>query len=381
MYIKYLSKRHETKMTATTKPRIKVAFFLHRLQHYRIPILRKLSLNIEVVVFCENFADFKACDLGFEIRPIKVLSFGPFKTSSPTAYFGLDKEFDVVVGLWNLRCIDVVLYSILGSLPLVVWGIGVTGSYTKKFGEINFSTYLKYLLLKRCKSAICYSEFAQQVFLGMGAKRENIFVANNTIVNEDTGDFHRAQKETVLFIGTLYPEKGAEQVIECYANACASDAPPSYSLTIVGDGELLEELELLANSLGVGGYVKFLGRIDETSKLSEIFRTALYCVSPRQAGLSVLLSMSFGVPFVTTKTAITGGERLNIIHETNGLLLDDTKCLTEILKGEVYAIDDFRRMGKNAYDHYHSNCSADQMVDGILKAVTWGENNDHHCKK
>ena len=57
-----------------------------------------------------------------------------------------------------------------------------------------------------------------------------------------------------------------------------------------------------------------------------------YCsISYGQAGLSVLQAFAFGVPFLTTENAISGGEKHNIENGKNGFLVKGKKNFKKIL--------------------------------------------------
>ena len=115
--------------------------------------------------------------------------------------------------------------------------------------------------------------------------------------------------------------------------------------------------------------VIFSGRINEPEALKKCYQEAIFSVSYGQAGLSVLQSLGFGVPYVTSENAISGGEISNIKHGENGFFCSDLQSLKRVMISLASDIDLARELGKNAFEYYSLNCSVDNMVDGFLDAT------------
>jgi len=86
-------------------------------------------------------------------------------------------------------------------------------------------------------------------------------------------------------------------------------------------------------------------------QISKLFTKSLLCISPNQAGLSVLKSMGYGVPFVARENAITGGERLNIINNSNGILYNSQAELVDIISNSFLNKQEYIEMGRNAKEY------------------------------
>ena len=78
-----------------------------------------------------------------------------------------------------------------------------------------------------------------------------------------------------------------------------------------------------------------------------------------------------GVPFITQKDAITGGERLNIINDVNGILFGDFAELEDIILKTKLQIDTFVQMGENAKQYYLKNRTKNHMVDGFMESINY----------
>src|SRR5690606_15767667 len=160
----------------------------------------------------------------------------------------------------------------------------------------------------------------------------SLFVANNTV-----SIYYDSNKEYVknsfLFVGSLYRSKGIRYLLEAYKDAYMLDTKLPI-LNIIGEGDELEYINEYIDENGLQNNIFIRGAIYDDFILHDYFRSAYVTISPNQAGLSVLSSLGHGVPFVTYKKSITGGERFNIINGYNGFIYNDHSELKNIL-GDV----------------------------------------------
>jgi glycosyltransferase involved in cell wall biosynthesis len=119
------------------------------------------------------------------------------------------------------------------------------------------------------------------------------------------------------------------------------------------------------------GQVVFYHAVYDESALSRLFQRALLCISPHQAGLSVLKSFAYGTPFVTREDAITGGELFNIRNGENGILYKHDSDLAPILTDAASHPDKYLEMGRAAHRYYAEEASPEAMVEGILAAIRY----------
>ena len=143
-------------------------------------------------------------------------------------------------------------------------------------------------------------------------------------------------------------------------------------LVIVGDGEERQNIENWIQINQLQDNISLKGALYDSIILKEIYKYAIASISPGQAGLSVLSSMAYGVPFVTTHDAITGGERFNIIHDYNGLLYDGNIVnLSEFI--EILSFDDEKtqKMSKNAQNYYFDHRTMYKMIDDLRKVIDY----------
>lgn len=93
------------------------------------------------------------------------------------------------------------------------------------------------------------------------------------------------KRKTVLYIGRLEKRKGVKYLLKAFAIARTND--PSFELVIAGDGPDREKLEDMVAEEGIKG-VKFLGYVDEPTKLRLLQEATIFC-SP------ALYGESFGI--------------------------------------------------------------------------------------
>lgn len=348
---------------------MKVLYLCEVLSSYRIPILKRVASNIDLVVVCGEAQIERVDLLNFEVVRVNINNVGPFLRYDINNFEGFCSQFDVVIGLMNIRFYQLMKICIARrSFKLALWGIGTTGSYTKPFGSWSFATKLRTHLCKRADALIFYSEYPLQMFKSAGFNEEKMYVAHNTVDNVTDVDFEKP-RDTVLFIGTLYRAKGLEALLQKYLESYETFGDKIPKLIIIGSGELREELEEFVILNELVGQVEFTGPIYDNDTLKKYFEKALFSVSPNQAGLSVLTSMSYGVPFVTCSDAITGGEILNITNGYNGIIMKDINELIDVFQKSTVNRDYFIKMGKCAFEYYRLNRNPDVMANAIIKCI------------
>ena len=117
-------------------------------------------------------------------------------------------------------------------------------------------------------------------------------------------------------VGNLAAKKDQGTMLRAFAEALW--ALPAARLVVVGTGPRERELRLLADRLGVGHALEFLGMRDDVPELLPGFDT--FVLSSLHEGLSIALveALAAGVPVVATRV---GGIPELIIHGEYGLLV------------------------------------------------------------
>jgi glycosyltransferase involved in cell wall biosynthesis len=349
----------------------KLLLLVNCIPEYRIPVYKELGKVYDFTVAhygkeIEDEVNFKQIILHSKTRWGFVL----FKEN----IYRIAQQYDAVMAMGDLHVFP---YIALGfrrkrKFALIFWTGGVSFSYTKHYDENRRFDKLRFFIMDKADAIVFYCDYPMHRYVEDGKiNKEKLFVAHNT-VHVDEKIIIPDKKEYFLFVGTLYKEKKIFDLLEAY-NFALSKNQNLQPLIIVGDGAERRNIELWIQHHELNGKIKLLGSMYDSSDLKEIHRKAIACISPGQAGLTVLSSMAYGVPFVTQKNAITGGEIFNIKNRENGILYDGTIVqLAEIIVKLSTNNDTSLTMAHNAQNHYFKFAQLSNMISGFYDAIQHG---------
>jgi len=341
----------------------KLLIIYNYLLHYRKPLFNEISKYYEVTIIHSGEKTVKSMDMYSEIIvPVKFL--GPF-------YFqiGLLKEvrnskYDIIIALFDIRWISTMLsiFVCKQTTKFIWWGAWITKS--------ELANKLRIMLSKKADANIFYTFSSMSDFIKRGIDKKSLFVANNTIdVGSRIKAFENNNKTKILFVGSLDKRKQIDILIKAFSNIL-DRIPKNIQLTIIGHGVEYNKLIELVNYLQLNHRVIFLGRINDPKELKKYYTESFLSVSFGQAGLSVLQAFGFGVPFLTKKNAISGGEITNIKHMFNGILCEDN--LNSLEENLIFAVNHLKQMllmGENAYNYYSEYCTIENYAVGFKDAI------------
>jgi len=347
----------------------KVLILYNNLFHYRIPIFNILAERYDLTV-AYSFGKDTREELKFKTLKLPVLKFKRLVLHKDNI-FRLCQKFDVVIAYGEINFLK---YSTLPwhrkrRFKVVFWSIGVSTTHKKGFNEVKQKDKVRDVFYKKADALVFYSDYPIPEYLERGFQKEKLFVAPNTVQVEDFREAQR-QKDSILFIGTLALRKGLLSLLENYKSALALDKSLPV-LNIIGGGDEFETVETWINVNKIQKNIILHGPIFDVAQKAAFFRKAYACISPNQAGLSVLESMGYGVPFITCKDAITGGERLNITDGLNGVLFENVNQLHEIILDISKFPQKYIAMGQNAQEYYWNCRKPEDMANGLVDAIQY----------
>ncbi|SMG20297.1 glycosyltransferase [Arenibacter troitsensis] len=346
----------------------KVLILYNRIWPYRIPIFELLNEKYDLTVSYSIDNSFNE-SVNFKVVKLSGKQYSRFFVHKDSLH-EFCKNFDVVVGYGDIGWLSLMrlLFKRKRTYKIILWGIGVRASYNSNYGEKNPWDKIRYFLMRKADAILFYSNNPIKTYLNENFRKEKLHIAENTVmVNRiDTA----VQRDNLLFIGTLYRQKQIYSLLESFKLAKKlNDKIPI--LNIIGDGDEYENIKkwIAENNFEESIYLR--GKIFDENQLCKYFSRAIACISPGQAGLSVLKSMGYGVPFITKKDAITGGEIFNIENGINGVLYENNNELENIILDITKNRSKYIEMGKKAKIHYDSFRKPEDMANGIIGAIEY----------
>ena len=354
----------------------KVLVLYNKLFHYRIPIFNLLAEKYDLTVAYSFGTEGEIpSGVNFKTLYLPYCKIGKFVLQKANVY-KLCCNYDVVVTYGEIAWLKNTYITIKRNRPfgVVPWTIGVSASYNHHYDSPSIWNRLRYVIKRGADAIVFYTSYPIQKYLKFGFEREKLFVANNTVEVKPSLNEIKQEKDSILFIGTMYMQKGMLSMLEEYLSAYMME-PQIPDFNLVGGGDDLQTVKDWVKSNNLEHKIHVHGPIYDAEKKQELFAKAYATISPNQAGLSVLESMGYGVPFVTMSNAITGGEIFNIADKENGVLLNSIEQLRDVIVDIHKHPELYICYGESAKHFYDNNRQPKHMAEGLSDAIEYA-----YCK-
>ena len=190
-------------------------------------------------------------------------------------------------------------------IPVLLWTHGLLGR------ESGIRWRVRDALYKLGSGLLLYGDRAKALLLEKGFSCDRLHVVYNSVGSsspdvscvepslEDCRRFReklgvKAGERLVVFSGRLQPEKQIPLLLHAVVEM--KKRGRIVHVGLVGDGSEKDSLCRLADELGVGDLVHFLGPIYEESQVGLVFSSSDLSVIPAAAGLSIIHAMAYGTP-------------------------------------------------------------------------------------
>ena len=354
---------------------MRVIILYNKLFHYRIPIWNELADKCNLTVAYSE-GDGKIPDgleCKFRIIYLPIWSFKKRFVIQKDCIRRLTKQFDVIVAYGDIAWVKYSTLPWFNHAPVVFHTIGVSASYGKGFDEHKEWDRIRAFFYKKASALAFYTQYPFAKYERLGIKREKMFEVPNTVAVSPIES--EVRKNSILVIGTLYKEKGLQLLLDAYV--ALKGKCHLLELNIIGRGPDYELIKQWIEDNQMQEIVFLRGAVFDIKEKAKYFAKALACISPKQAGLTVLESMGYGVPFITTKNAITGGELLNIHNGIDGVVLEKDTELEATIKDIFDNPIKYIALGKEAKKYYDNYRTPKHMADGLWAAIQYAYKSKH----
>lgn len=363
------------------------------LAKYRVPVYKALATRPGIdlrVVYAESDGIPNVSPDGFtaEFQPLHVARLGPghMLWHSAQLSHATREQCDVLILSWDVHYASLVpalLRARANGVATVLWGHG----YSKR--ERPWRAQLRQLPARLADVLLFYSDGPARTYVERhGFRQDRVAVAHNALDQSameaarsawmanpaDLAAFKQnnglAGRPTILFCSRLDRANRVDLLLR--AAAIINKAIPDVRLVVIGAGEAESELRRLAQELGLGHSVDFLGAVYDEMKLAPWFLSAdVYCY-PENIGLALLHAFGYGLPVVTSDKLDAQNPEIEALHpQLNGLLYrhGDPVALSDALS-ELLANRALReRLSKEAQRTVREEFSLGRMVDGFEMAI------------
>jgi glycosyltransferase involved in cell wall biosynthesis len=362
----------------------KILFIQRVITGYRLDLLKLLCNDfLEVGIITSKGDDVGTLKLAkykeieteisnLNIHKVPSLRLGYKGESRSTNFFiypkalSILKKYDIIVleGTTNLlNNIYLLPYAKLLKKKTIWWDAGYSlpnRTYKRKLIDFIVKPFVK-----MTDAQMAYSTLAKEYLTKyMGAK--NAFLNLNTI---NTSYFKSISDEIsksiqnyvfdksdikLLYVGVVEKRKKVKELIDIVLELNKNATERTFSLTIIGGGSQLEELN---TNYSKQQNISILGPIYDKDKLKDYYFNSDLFVLPGDGGLAILQSLLYGLPVLSIKGA--DGTEIDYINNSyylmNSVLDLPTKLkgLKSVNRGEL--LIDFNKISSDKWKNLLTN--------------------------
>lgn len=239
---------------------------------------------------------------------------------------------DLVVGSeYNPTILQAVHYCSRKKIPYISWTDGTLHS-ERNIGRLQRK--FRHYVISHAAAYLASSTRSREAQIAYGAQAEKCFVSLLTVdVDQYRVEQANRQANRLLCVGSLIERKGIDLLLRAL-----NGIEEPWELALAGGGSEEEALHSLAQELGIGERVHFLGYLSREELKREYAKSGIFVLPTREDcyALVILEAMCAGLPIVSSIYA--DGAYDMIENGENGVLVDPYQeeefrtCLRELLQ-------------------------------------------------
>jgi glycosyltransferase involved in cell wall biosynthesis len=273
----------------------------------------------------------------------------------------IKENYTHYVMLGDLNCITTwfMLFLIrLKGKKIYFWSHGWYGK------ESKIRKTLKKVFFGLATGTFLYGNYAKKLMIANGINKNKLHVIYNSLAYDEQIEIRKGLVPTnifknhfkndlhnLIFIGRLTKVKQLDLLLQALFQLNKQSF--KYNLTLIGDGEMKQELYRLTQKLNLKENVWFYGATYNELELSELVYNADLCVSPGNVGLTAMLSLTYGCPVITHNNfAYQMPEFEAIEHSKTGNFFrqNDTDSLVVTIRDWFKSSQDREYIRKQCYE-------------------------------
>lgn len=262
-------------------PKSKILFLQKDVSRYNIPLYNFLNRHHDITVaYTHSVFDVNS----IEFSVIKLDSYSFFGLVICKSVLKICSNYEVVIFMGDLHFISYVMLPFYRrNFKTIMWTIGIRASYTLKYDVSRNKSFLDFIylfIIKKSNACIFYSN-KSILFWGNSLNEQNIFIANNTVqVNTTKQSVINNTRNKLLFIGTLYKEKGIFELLNVFKDLLFDNPKESFFLDVVGDGPEMDAVQKFIEDHSMSSNIKLHGSVYDSNEIGTFSRMQ-YCVFRR----------------------------------------------------------------------------------------------------
>ena len=284
-----------------------------------------------------------------------------------------------VFGGFSFPTVMASIYAQWAGVPFIIW----SGAIKTGKGPANrFRKLVRRILVQWSDAFITYGTTAAEYLIRLGAKKERVRVAMNTVdlsyylketdrirLEGTKVDGFQEYNFNFLCVTRFIKVKGVDRLLSAFSRIKSIDR---CVLHLVGAGPEQEQCERLADELGIGEKVKFWG-FKQEKELPLFYAASHVFVFPTMYdpwGLVLNEAMAAGLPVIASTRA--GATRDLIIDGYNGFAVDpqNIDALSEKMNYCLNNHDRLPEIGLNGRKTILEKATIANAARGFIEAIT-----------